>query len=169
MNKIDALVAKAQITATDHVLEVGCGWGAFAIRAASTTGCRVTGITISEEQFTEARLRVKAAGLEDRVDITFCDYRELENKYGAGCFDKAVSCEMIEAVGHEHFYCPHRAAKFPPLHRAIPVRIHVDELLHCAPRLAPKRVAQQPARVLAGGDVAGSVSVNRFEHRYLVR
>lgn len=63
----------------------------------------MTGITISEEQFAEARIRVAAAGLSDRVHITFCDYRELQNRFGAGHFDKAVSCEMIEAVGHEHF------------------------------------------------------------------
>ena len=108
MNKIDALVKAAQITASDHVLEIGCGWGSFAIRAAKTTGCKVTGITISEEQFTEARSRVRAAGLEDKVNIAFCDYRELPERFGAGFFDKAVSCEMIEAVGHEHlptYFC----------------------------------------------------------------
>ncbi len=57
------------------MLEVGCGWGSFAMRAASTTGCRVTGLTISKEQLAEATARVKAAGLEDRVKLLFCDYR----------------------------------------------------------------------------------------------
>ena len=102
LNKIDALIAKTKVKKDEHILEVGCGWGAFAIRAATTTGCRVTGVTISTEQFEEATKRVKEAGLSDRVSIVFSDYRELEAKYGPGYFDHAVSCEMIEAVGHEH-------------------------------------------------------------------
>ena len=71
--------------ADDHVLEVGCGWGSFAIRAAQRTGCRVTGITVSKEQLAEAVARVKAAGLGDRVTLLFCDYRECP---GAGTYDK---------------------------------------------------------------------------------
>jgi cyclopropane-fatty-acyl-phospholipid synthase len=102
LNKIDALIAKTKVKKDEHILEVGCGWGAFAIRAATTTGCRVTGVTISTEQFDEATKRVKEAGLSDRISIVFSDYRELEAKYGPGYFDHAVSCEMIEAVGHEH-------------------------------------------------------------------
>ncbi|KAL4447595.1 hypothetical protein ABPG75_004814 [Micractinium tetrahymenae] len=99
LNKLDALIDKAEIKEGDHVLEVGCGWGSFAIRAAQRTGCRVTGITVSKEQLAEATARVKAAGLADRVTLLFCDYREC---LGAGTYDKVVSCEMIEAVGHEH-------------------------------------------------------------------
>ena len=98
-NKIDALIEKAQLTADHHVLEIGCGWGSFAIRAASTTGCRVTGLTLSKEQLAEANLRVKAAGLEDKITLLFCDYRDVP---GLGTYDRVVSCEMIEAVGHEH-------------------------------------------------------------------
>lgn len=71
--------------AGDHVLEVGCGWGSFAMRAAQRTGCRVTGITVSKEQLAEATARVKAAGLADRVTLLFCDYRECP---GAGSYDK---------------------------------------------------------------------------------
>ena len=82
----------------DHVLEIGCGWGAFAIHAARTYGCRVTGITISREQHALATERVRAASLESRIDIRFCDYRDL-----AGRFDKIVSIEMLEAVGREHW------------------------------------------------------------------
>ena len=59
MNKLDMIIARARITADHHVLEIGCGWGAFAIRACTTTGCRVTGVTISKEQLTEAAARVK--------------------------------------------------------------------------------------------------------------
>jgi cyclopropane-fatty-acyl-phospholipid synthase len=77
LNKLDAIIAKADIRAGDHVLEIGCGWGSFAIRAASKTGCRVTGVTISKEQLAEATARVKAAGLQDRVNLVFCDYRDI--------------------------------------------------------------------------------------------
>ncbi|KAG1678525.1 hypothetical protein FOA52_014559 [Chlamydomonas sp. UWO 241] len=105
MNKLDAIIEQAGIQASDHVLEIGCGWGGFAIRAAQTTGCRVTGLTISKEQLAEATARVKAAGLEDRVHLMFCDYRDCP---GEGTYDKVVSIEMIEAVGHEHlvpYFC----------------------------------------------------------------
>ncbi|GMH42872.1 hypothetical protein BSKO_10791 [Bryopsis sp. KO-2023] len=98
MNKLDALIEKACIKSTDHVLEIGCGWGSFSIRAAQTTGCRVTGLTISQAQLKEAQARVKVAGLEDKVNLIFCDYR---NCPGAGTYDKVVSCEMIEAVGKQ--------------------------------------------------------------------
>jgi cyclopropane-fatty-acyl-phospholipid synthase len=64
LNKIDALIAKACLGPNDHVLEIGCGWGGFAIRAVQTTGCRWTGITISKEQLAEATERVAAAGLQ---------------------------------------------------------------------------------------------------------
>jgi cyclopropane-fatty-acyl-phospholipid synthase len=96
--KIHAMIAKANITATDHVLEIGCGWGAFAIEAVRRTGCRVTGITLSEQQLQWAQERVREAGLEDRITLRLCDYRKIE-----GEFDKIVSIEMLEAVGHEHF------------------------------------------------------------------
>lgn len=99
MNKLDAIIQQADITAADHVLEIGCGWGSFAIRAASTTGCRVTGVTVSKQQLEEALVRVKAAGLSDKVTLIFCDYRDLP---GTGTYDKVVSIEMIEAVGEAH-------------------------------------------------------------------
>lgn len=98
-NKLDALIAKADLKPEHHVLEIGCGWGSFAMRAASTTGCRVTGLTLSKEQLAEANMRVKAAGLEDKITLLFCDYRDVP---GLGTYDRVVSCEMIEAVGHEH-------------------------------------------------------------------
>jgi cyclopropane-fatty-acyl-phospholipid synthase len=98
LNKLDAVIDKARIGPADHVLEIGCGWGQFAIRAAQTRGCRVTGLTLSQEQYTLARERVKAAGLEHRIEIRLQDYRTL-----AGSFDKIVSIEMLEAVGHRHF------------------------------------------------------------------
>ncbi len=97
-NKLQAMIRKARLGAGDHVLEIGCGWGAFALEAARETGCRVTGITISREQYKLARQRVVEAGLEDRVEILLKDYRQVE-----GRFDRIVSIEMLEAVGHRYF------------------------------------------------------------------
>jgi cyclopropane-fatty-acyl-phospholipid synthase len=79
----------------DHVLEIGGGWGGFALHAAQHYGCRVTTTTISRRQLERARERVAAAGLAGRIEVRFEDYREL-----TGRFDKLVSIEMIEAVGH---------------------------------------------------------------------
>ena len=81
-----------------HVLEIGSGWGGFALYAAAELGCRVTSITISQEQHDLARERVRAAGLEHLVDVQLRDYREVE-----GTFDAIVSIEMLEAVGAEYF------------------------------------------------------------------
>jgi len=97
LNKLDAMIEKARIGSSDHVLEIGCGWGHFAIRAAQTRGCKVTGLTLSQEQYTLARERVKAAGLENQIEILLEDYRSL-----SGTFDKIISIEMLEAVGHRH-------------------------------------------------------------------
>jgi cyclopropane-fatty-acyl-phospholipid synthase len=81
-----------------HVLEIGSGWGGFALYAAGERGCRVTSITISREQHALARERVAAAGLADLVDIQLRDYRDVD-----GTYDAVVSIEMLEAVGHEYF------------------------------------------------------------------
>lgn len=96
--KLQMLIRKADIRPEHHVLEIGSGWGAMAIEMARTTGCRVTSITISQEQLKLARERVKEAGLADKVSIEFCDYRDVK-----GSFDRVVSIEMLEAVGHEYF------------------------------------------------------------------
>ena len=88
----------------DHVLEIGSGWGGFALHAAGRHGCRVTTTTISRRQYELARERVAEAGLGDRVEVRFADYREL-----AGQFDKLVSIEMIEAVGHANLPAYFRA------------------------------------------------------------
>jgi cyclopropane-fatty-acyl-phospholipid synthase len=93
--KYRRLAEKVHLDRTCHVLEIGCGWGGFAVFAASTYGCRVTGITLSEEQAALARERVAAAGLDHLVDIRIVDYREVE-----GSYDRIVSIEMLEAVGH---------------------------------------------------------------------
>jgi len=92
------------LRAEDHVLEIGSGWGGFALHAAGRIGCRITTTTISRQQYELARERVAAAGLAGRVEVLFADYREL-----AGQFDKLVSIEMIEAVGHANLPAYFRA------------------------------------------------------------
>ncbi|MEQ8403012.1 MAG: cyclopropane-fatty-acyl-phospholipid synthase family protein [Roseitalea porphyridii] len=96
--KYRALAEAAGITRDDHVLEIGCGWGGFAEFAAREIGCRVTGLTISREQFDFARERIRLAGLNDKVTIKFQDYRDETERY-----DKVVSIEMFEAVGEEYW------------------------------------------------------------------
>jgi cyclopropane-fatty-acyl-phospholipid synthase len=96
--KLDRLAGKLALAPEDHVLEIGTGWGGFAVHAARASGCRVTTTTISAEQHRAAVARVRAAGLEDRVTVLFRDYRELEGRY-----TKLVSVEMIEAVGWRDF------------------------------------------------------------------
>jgi len=95
--KLERICRKLQLSPQDHVLEIGTGWGGFALHAASRYGCRVTTTTISREQYEYARQRIEAAGLADRVTLLLQDYRDLEGQY-----DKLVSIEMIEAVGHEY-------------------------------------------------------------------
>jgi cyclopropane-fatty-acyl-phospholipid synthase len=92
--KLDAVCRKLALRPTDRVVEIGTGWGGFAIHAARHVGCHVTTATISREQYTLAKERVAQQGLSDRVAVLLCDYRNLE-----GRFDKLVSIEMIEAVG----------------------------------------------------------------------
>ncbi|MDH3733488.1 MAG: cyclopropane-fatty-acyl-phospholipid synthase family protein [Gemmatimonadota bacterium] len=93
--KFRRMADKAELRPGQHVLEIGCGWGGFAEIAAREYDCRVTGLTISEEQARYATDRIREAGLEDRVSIELRDYRTLEGRY-----DHVISIEMLEAVGH---------------------------------------------------------------------
>jgi cyclopropane-fatty-acyl-phospholipid synthase len=95
--KLDLICEKLDLGPDDHLLEVGTGWGALAVHAAVTRGCRVTTTTISREQHEYARAAAARAGVEDRVTVLFEDYRDLTGRY-----DKLVSIEMIEAVGWRH-------------------------------------------------------------------
>ena len=97
-NKYRLIAEGAGVGPGSHVLEIGSGWGGFALYAAGELGCRVTSITISREQADLARARVRAAGLEDLVEIQLRDYRDIE-----GTYDAVVSIEMLEAVGAEYF------------------------------------------------------------------
>jgi cyclopropane-fatty-acyl-phospholipid synthase len=95
--KNDRICKKLALTPRDHLLEIGTGWGALALHAASTYGCRVTTTTVSAEQHKVASERVHALGLSGLVEVLLSDYRDLR-----GTFDKLVSVEMVEAVGHEY-------------------------------------------------------------------
>ena len=95
--KLELVCQKLELSPRDHVLEIGTGWGSFALHAAGTRGCRVTTTTISAEQHAHALERVRRAGLEDRVTVLLSDYRDVR-----GSYDKLVSIEMIEAVGWRH-------------------------------------------------------------------
>jgi cyclopropane-fatty-acyl-phospholipid synthase len=95
--KCERICRKLDLGPQDHVLEIGTGWGGFAVYAASRYGCRVTTTTISKAQHDAALERVRNAGLTERVTLLFKDYRDLSGK-----FDKLVSIEMIEAVGHHY-------------------------------------------------------------------
>lgn len=95
--KLERICRKLELKPGDHVMEIGSGWGGFALHAAARYGCRVTTTTISREQYELAQERVRQAGLADRVTVLLEDYRDLTGRY-----DKLVSIEMIEAVGHEY-------------------------------------------------------------------
>lgn len=99
LRKLSRMIKKARIDGKHEVLEIGCGWGSLAIEVVKQTGCKYTGITLSEEQLKFARRRVKEAGLEDKITILLCDYRQLESFHK---YDRIISCEMIEGVGHEY-------------------------------------------------------------------
>jgi len=94
-NKLDAICQRVALGPGLSVLDIGGGWGSFALHAAGAYGCRVLSITLSEAQHALARERVRRAGLESKVDVQLCDYREVR-----GQFDRIVSIEMFEAVGY---------------------------------------------------------------------
>jgi len=105
MNKLESLVSKARVGPDDHMLEIGCGWGALSLYAAKKTGCRVTGITVSEQQLKYCRnlLRREAEfdrTLAGRVNFELVDYRVFA-RANPRAFTRILSCEMLEAVGHE--------------------------------------------------------------------
>ncbi|BFM50442.1 cyclopropane-fatty-acyl-phospholipid synthase family protein [Marinomonas sp. THO17] len=96
--KLDRICQKLQLKESDHLLEIGSGWGGMAIYAAKHYGCHVTTTTISQQQYDFAKERIQAEGLQDQITLLLDDYRDLQGQY-----DKLVSIEMIEAVGHEYY------------------------------------------------------------------
>ena len=95
--KLERICTTLQVKPGDRIMEIGCGWGDFALHAAQQHGCHVTATTISAAQLEHARQRIEAAGLQDQIALISTDYRELQ-----GQFDHVVSIEMIEAVGHHY-------------------------------------------------------------------
>ena len=98
INKLRIICQKLNLKKTDHVIEIGSGWGGFAIYAATHYGCKVTTTTISRQQFIYAKNKINKLKLNKKIKIIFKDYRDLK-----GTFDKLVSIEMIEAVGHKYY------------------------------------------------------------------
>ena len=96
--KLQVICDKLQLKPTDHVIEIGTGWGGFAMYAAKHYGCHITTTTISEQQYQLAQARISEAGLQDQITLLKKDYRHLQGQY-----DKLVSIEMIEAVGHQFY------------------------------------------------------------------
>lgn len=97
-HKFDLLLQRLELSPEHHMLEIGCGWGGFAVYAAQQTGCKVTGITLSTEQLASANARAEAVGVADRVQFRLQDYRDVKQ-----CFDRVVSIEMYEAVGEAYW------------------------------------------------------------------
>jgi cyclopropane-fatty-acyl-phospholipid synthase len=98
LHKYQVVCSKLRLEPRDRLLEIGTGWGSFAIHAAREARCHVTTITVSEEQYRYARERVQREGLDHRVDVQYCDYRHMD-----GAYDKVVSIEMLEAVGARYW------------------------------------------------------------------
>ncbi len=96
--RLERICRALELQSSDHLLEIGTGWGGMAMHAARHYGCRVTSTTISREQFDLARERIEQAGLSDRITVLLEDYRDL-----TGSYDKLVSIEMVEAVGHQFY------------------------------------------------------------------
>jgi len=96
--KLHRICESLKLKSTDHLVEIGSGWGGLAIYAAENYGCRVTTTTISKQQYDYAKQRIEQKGLQDKITLLLKDYRDLE-----GNFDKLISIEMIEAVGHEYY------------------------------------------------------------------
>lgn len=113
MTKLNRFIDGAHIKPTDHVLEIGTGWGSFAMEAVKRTGCRVTTLTLSIEQKALAEKRIAAAGFTEKIEVLLMDYRALPTP--KVLYDKVVSIEMLEAVGAEYletyFSCIHRLLK----------------------------------------------------------
>jgi cyclopropane-fatty-acyl-phospholipid synthase len=95
LNKLERICQKLALKPSDHLLEIGTGWGSMALYAAQNYGCKVTTTTLSKEQYAFTAKRIEQLGLQDRVTLLLTDYRDLTGQY-----DKLVSIEMIEAVGH---------------------------------------------------------------------
>ncbi len=122
--KLKRICQKLHLQPDDHLLEIGTGWGGFATYAAKNYGCKITTTTISKEQYQAAKQRISNAGLADKVTVLIEDYRDLQGRY-----DKLVSIEMIEAVGHHYLdtYLKQCAALLKPSGLALIQAITIDD------------------------------------------
>mgnify|MGYP006211607939 FL=1 len=98
LNKLEIICQKLKLKKTDHIIEIGSGWGGFAIYAATNYGCKITTTTISKQQYMYTKNKISKLNLNHKIKVIFKDYRDLN-----GAFDKLVSIEMIEAVGHKYY------------------------------------------------------------------
>ena len=98
LNKLEIICQKLKLKKTDHIIEIGSGWGGFAIYAATNYGCKITTTTISKQQYMYTKNKISKLNLNHKIKVIFKDYRDLQ-----GSFDKLVSIEMIEAVGHKYY------------------------------------------------------------------
>ncbi|OIT34137.1 hypothetical protein A4A49_16593 [Nicotiana attenuata] len=98
LRKISLLIKKAKISKEHHILEIGFGWGSLAVEVVKQTGCKYTGVTLSEQQLKYAQSIVQQAGLQDQITFLLCDYRQMPNNYK---YDRIISCGMLEHVGHD--------------------------------------------------------------------
>ncbi|KAF3676376.1 putative WRKY transcription factor 2-like [Capsicum annuum] len=92
-------IFKAKISKEHHILDIGCGWGSFAVEVVKQIGYKYTGITLSEQQLKHAQLRVEQVGLQDQITFILCDYRQIRNK---DKYDRIISIGMIEHVVHDY-------------------------------------------------------------------
>ncbi|KAH6816166.1 Cyclopropane-fatty-acyl-phospholipid synthase [Perilla frutescens var. frutescens] len=99
LRKVHTLIEKARINKDHHILEIGCGWGSVAVEVVKKTGCKYTGITLSKNQLQYVESKAVEAGLQDRIEVHLCDYRQLSINHK---YDRIIACEMIEHVGHEY-------------------------------------------------------------------
>ena len=100
LGKIHHIISAADIQPTDHVLEIGTGWGSFAVEAVRTTGCTVTSVTLSKDQKRTAEARIATEGFSSKIRILLCDYRKIP--VPEDLYDKVVSIEMVEHVGPQY-------------------------------------------------------------------
>lgn len=158
--KLERLCQMLQLCEDDHLLEIGTGWGGLAIHAAKNYGCRVTTTTISREQYEYACRRVEEEGLSDRITLLFEDYRQLR-----GSFDKLVSVEMIEAVGHEYYESYFRTCS-AMLKPGGLMALQAITIPHKRYDSARREVDFIKRFIFPGGCLPSNVAINQNLHRY---
>ena len=161
LRKFDRILDKLEIRSGDHLLEIGSGWGGLALHAARRHGCRVTTTTISAEQYAHVRRLIAEQGLAGQVEVLLRDYREL-----TGTYDKLVSVEMVEAVGHRNLpgFFGHCGRLLKPEGRMVLQTITIQDQLHASHLHRPtscnatysRAAASRPSPACARLSTAGS-------------